>query len=116
MIKKPEALIQLEAVIHDSGNMFAVLDFDDADERQTKRRLAHTINQILEAGRHSQATAANLLKVDQAKISALQHYKLEGFTVERLMSFLTAMDRDIEISIRKKPQTRPIGMISVSAV
>ena len=106
---------QKEAVIHGGANVFADLGFDDAEERQTKLRLAHAINQILEAGRHTQAAAANLLKVNQPKISALQHYKLDGFSVERLMTFLTALDRDVEISIRKKPRSRRIGKISVIA-
>lgn len=113
MAKKRET--HKEAVIHGGTNVFADLGFDDAEERQTKLRLAHAINQILEAGHHTQAAAAGLLKVNQPKISALQHYKLDGFSVERLMTFLTALDRDVEISIRKKPRSRPIGKISVIA-
>jgi len=113
MAKKREA--QKETVIHGTTNVFADLGFADAEERQTKLRLAHAINQILEAGRHTQAAAASLLKVNQPKISALQHYKLDGFSVERLMTFLTALDRDVEISIRKKPRSRPSGKISVIA-
>ena len=113
MAKKRET--QKGAVIHGSTNVFADLGFDDAEERQTKLRLAHAINQILEGGRHTQAAAADLLKVNQPKISALQHYKLDGFSVERLMTFLTALDRDVEISIRKKPRSRAIGKISVVA-
>ena len=113
MVKKGET--QKEAVIHGGANVFADLGFDDAEERQTKLRLAHAINQILEAGHHTQADAANLLKVNQSKISALQHYKLESFPVERLMTFLTALDRDVEIFIRKKPLSRLIGKISVRA-
>jgi hypothetical protein len=31
--------------------------------------------------------------VNQPKISALKHYKLEGFSVERLMHFATALER-----------------------
>lgn len=104
-----------KAVIKGTPNVFADLGFDDAEERQTKLRLAHAINQILEAGRHTQAAAAGLLKVNQPKVSALQHYKLDGFSVERLMTFLTALDCDVEISIRKKPRSRPIGKISVIA-
>ncbi len=95
--------------------MFADLGFPDAEERQTKLRLAYAINQILEEGHHTQAAAASLLKVNQPKVSALQHYKLDGFSVERLMTFLTALDRDVEISIRKKPRSRTVGKIKVMA-
>jgi hypothetical protein len=43
------------------------------------------------------------------------NYKVEGFSVERLMTFLTALDRDIEIVIRKKPRSRPAARIRVTA-
>jgi len=55
------------------------------------------------------------LNVNQPKVSALQNYKLEGFSVERLMTFLTALDRDVEIFIKKKPSSRASGKISVIA-
>jgi Helix-turn-helix domain len=43
------------------------------------------------------------------------NYKLDGFSVERLMTFLTALDRDIEIVVRKKPRSRRAARISVIA-
>jgi predicted XRE-type DNA-binding protein len=48
-------------------------------------------------------------------VSALANYKLDGFSVERLMTFLTALDQDVEIVIRKKPRSRAAGRISVVA-
>jgi hypothetical protein len=30
-------------------------------------------------------------------VSALRHYKLAGFSVERLMNLLTALDQDVEM-------------------
>jgi len=92
-----------ETVAHGTGNVFADLGFPDAEERQTKLRLAYAINQIIEESNLTQSAAADLLKVNQPKVSALRRYKLDGFSVERLMTFLTALDRDVEISIRKKP-------------
>jgi predicted XRE-type DNA-binding protein len=98
-----------------SGNVFADLGFADADERQTKVMLAHAINSILEERGLTQAKAASLLDAAQPKISALAHYKLEGFSVERLMTYLTALDRDVKIVIKKKPRSRTMGRISVEA-
>lgn len=78
----------------------------DAEEKQTKVRLAVTINQIIERASLSQAAASAILKVNQPKISALANYRLDGFSVERLMNFLNALGRDIEIVIRKAPGRR----------
>lgn len=104
-----------EKVIHGTANVFADLGYPDAEERHTKLRLAYAINLIIEQRRLTQAAAGEVLGINQPKISALLHYKLEGFSVERLMTFLTALDRDVEISIKRKPQSRATGRISVVA-
>jgi predicted XRE-type DNA-binding protein len=98
-----------------TGNVFADLGYTDADERQTKLRLAHAINGVLARSRLTQAAAAEKLGVNQPKVSALANYKLDGFSVERLMTFLTALDQDVEIVIRRKPKSRAMGRISVVA-
>ncbi|PZA09205.1 XRE family transcriptional regulator [Rhodopseudomonas palustris] len=98
-----------------SGNVFADLGMPDAEERQTKLRLAHALNALIDRARLSQAAAAVRLGINQPKVSALRNYKLEGFSVERLMTLLTALDQDIEIVIRKKPRSRAAARISVVA-
>jgi predicted XRE-type DNA-binding protein len=104
-----------EAVGRSSGNVFADLGFANAGERQTKVRLAYAINGILERRRLPQTRAARLLGINQPKISALSNYRLEGFSVERLMHFLTALDQDVEIIIRSKPDSRGGARIVVTA-
>ena len=104
-----------EPVTRGTGNVFADLGFPDAAERQAKLRLAYALNQVLEARKLSQADAAKVLGVTQPKVSALRHYKLAGFSVERLMNLLTALDQDVEIVIRRKPRSRKTGRISVVA-
>lgn len=104
-----------ETVTLGTGNVFADLGFADPEERQTKLRLAYAINEIIASKRLSQADAGARLGVGQPKISALAHYKLDGFSVERLMTFLTALDRDVEITIKKKPRARRAGRVMVIA-
>ena len=98
-----------EPVTRGTGNVFADLGFPDAAERQARLRLAYALNQELEARKISQADAAKVLGVTQPKVSALRRYKLEGFSVERLMNLLTALDQDVEIVIRRKPRSRKAG-------
>jgi predicted XRE-type DNA-binding protein len=98
-----------------TGNVFADLGYADADELQTKLRLAFAINEVITRRRLTQAAAAEKLAVNQPKVSALANYKLDGFSVERLMTFLTALDQDVEIVIRKKPRSRAAARISVVA-
>ncbi len=104
-----------ESITRGTGNVFADLGFPDAAERQAKLRLAYALNQLLAGRKLSQAEAARMLGVTQPKVSALRNYKLAGFSVERLMNLLTALDQDVEIVIRRKPRSRKNGRISVVA-
>jgi predicted XRE-type DNA-binding protein len=101
-------------VIRGTVNIFADLGLPDAAERQVKLRLAYALNQVLEARKLSQADAAKALGVTRRNLSALRRYRLAGFSVERLMTFLTDLDRDVEILIRRSRSGRT-GRISVVA-
>jgi predicted XRE-type DNA-binding protein len=105
-----------DPIIRGTKNVFADLEFPDAVERQAKLRLAYALNQVLDSRKLSQTQAADVLGVTQPKISALRNYKLAGFSVERLMNLLTALDQDIEIVVRHKPRSRKSGRITVVAV
>ena len=104
-----------EPVTRGTGNVFEDLGFPDAAERQAKLRLAYALNRVLQERKLSQANATRVLGITQPKVSALRHYKLAGFSVERLMNLLTALDQDVEIVIRRKPRSRKTGRISVVA-
>ena len=42
--------------------------------------------------------------IPQPHISELKHYKLSRFSSERLLHFVTLLDRDVEIIIRPKAE------------
>jgi predicted XRE-type DNA-binding protein len=95
-----------EKVVQSSGNVFADMGLPDAAELDTKARLGAAINLIVERNHLTQAEVAAALDVNQPKVSALLHYKLEGFSVERLMHFLVALGQDVEIVVKDKPRSR----------
>jgi predicted XRE-type DNA-binding protein len=107
--------IRAEKITASSGNVFADLRLKNADERQTKVRLAVALNSILDARKLSQVEAAKWIGISQPKVSALRNYNLEGFSVERLITFLTALDFDIDIVIRTKSDRRRPGRVAVVA-
>lgn len=107
MEKKKKAAVKNDpdtTVDAGTGNVFKYLGFADADERRTKLRLAAAIKRIV--SEMPQMAVAGLLGVGQPKVSALINYKLDGFSVERLMEFLTALDQDVDIVVRAKPASR----------
>lgn len=104
-----------EKITESSGNIFADLRLKNADERQTKVRLAVALNAIVDSRKLSQAEAGRQLGISQPKVSALRNYNLEGFSVERLMTFVTAMDFDVDIVIRTKSDRKKPARVTVTA-
>lgn len=84
-----------------SGNVFADLGFPDAEERFAKVKLAVQINDLIKKRKLTQAKAAELLDIDQPKVSALKKIRLSGFSLERLFRFLTILGQDVTIKISK---------------
>ena len=96
-----------ERVIPSSGNIFADMNLPDAAELDTRARLGAAICRIVERRRLTQAEVAAALAINQPKVSALLNYKLEGFSVERLMRFLVVLGQDVEIVTKAQPRSRP---------
>jgi predicted XRE-type DNA-binding protein len=71
--------------------------------RITSARLAHRISEVIEAQKLSQVEAAGKLGIDQPKVWALARGRLKDYSTERLMRFVTALEEDVIITIRKSP-------------
>lgn len=91
-----------ERVIESSGNVYADAGFPDAEEMLIKARLAFQINELIEARNLTQRQAAELLGIDQPKVSLLSRGKLRGFSLEQLMEFLNRLGQDEEIIVHPK--------------
>src|SRR3990167_6388310 len=90
-----------------SENVFADLDMPDSEEKLAKAKLALQINKIIKRKKLKQIKAAKLLGIDQAKISLLNRGRLSNFSIERLVRYLTLLDQDVEIVIKKSKRRRP---------
>jgi predicted XRE-type DNA-binding protein len=97
-----------------SGDVFSDLGFADAGERKLRVGLAMKTNEILAARKLAQADVAKLFGISQPHVSELKNYKLNRFSSERLMRFLTRLDRDVEVVIRPKARGRREGQLRVS--
>src|SRR5579872_6766074 len=97
-----------------TGNIFADLGFSDAEERMAKVNLALQINTLIKRKKLTQKQAAELLNIDQPKISALSTGKLSGFSLERLFRFLTILGQDIIINITPKARSKKIAHVVVN--
>lgn len=105
-----------EKVETGSGDVFVDLGFADAGERKLKLQLAMRLNDLIAKRGLTQAKASALFDVPQPHVSELKNYKLSRFSSERLLRFLTRLDRDVEIVIRPKARGRAAGHLTISMV
>jgi predicted XRE-type DNA-binding protein len=88
-----------------SGNVFVDLGLPNPDELLIKAELAHQISELISDRQLTQSEAAELLGIDQPKVSALVRGKLSGFSTERLFRFLNALGRNVEIRVIPNAQS-----------
>jgi predicted XRE-type DNA-binding protein len=98
-----------------SGNVFEDLGLPGSDELLAKAALAHQIASIATHRHLTQRETARLLGTTQPKVSDLFAGKLAGFSMERLMRFLNALDRDVCIVVSPKPRNRSQAQLQVKA-
>lgn len=96
-----------------SGNVFADLGLPNPEERLVKAELASLIGSAIKQKKLTQIEAAELLGIDQPKVSALTRGRLSGFFTARLLRFLNALGNDVEIVVKPKPEDRLVAKITV---
>ncbi|MHB0980209.1 MAG: helix-turn-helix domain-containing protein [Thermoleophilia bacterium] len=97
-----------------TGNVFADLGLPRADELQAKAALAVQIASIVSHRHLTQAETARILVTGQPRVSELLAGRLDGFSIERLIRYLNALDRDVQIVVSPKPRSRPRATLRVT--
>jgi predicted XRE-type DNA-binding protein len=95
-----------------AGNVFADLGLPDASAHLIKAGLVVRIDRIICQRKLTQAAAAQIMGIDQPKISAMLAGRFRGYSVERLMRFLVALGQDVEILV--KPSKRGAAEVRVA--
>lgn len=98
-----------------TGNVFEDLGLPESGELMAKAKLAAQVSSILHHRHLTQTAAAEILGISQPRVSDLMRGRLDRFSLEILLQFLLALDRDVEIVVRKKPRSRKQAHLSVAA-
>jgi predicted XRE-type DNA-binding protein len=80
-----------------SGNVYADFGFSNPEEAKTKADLAMLISEIIKEKDLTQQQAADLMNIDQPKVSKIIRGLLSEFSIERLLKFVLALGFDLEI-------------------
>jgi len=96
-----------------SGNVFRDLGFSEhkSAELILKSSLLQALQETIRERGWKQMEAATRLEIDQAKVSKLLAGQMAGFSVERLVHFLSLLGQDVEVTVRQAPRGRQYGTV-----
>jgi predicted XRE-type DNA-binding protein len=97
-----------------SGNVFADLGLEDADELFARAQLGFCVYKILKARKLKQREMASLLGVAQPDVSHLMNGHFSRFTTDKLLDFLKRLDRKVTFQISPHRRGEPYQDVAVS--
>ena len=98
-IVKKRKRAKAETFERSSRNVFTDLTLPDAQERMLKAQLAARIAELIGRKGWTQARAAEVIGLDQPKVSHLLRGRLSGFSAERLLAVLNRLGHSVEVRI-----------------
>ncbi len=90
-----------------SGNIFSDMGLPNPEERLLKAKLARLVNKAIEAKGWTQTATAQVLGITQPDVSDLGRGRLKNFSVERLLQFLSRLERRITITVSSDTENIP---------
>ena len=102
-----------EEITLSSGNVFADLDLPNPEERLLKAQLAILIKRFIKNKGWTQAQAAEVIGIEQPKVSQIFRGQLGGISVERLMNIVNRLGHDIEVRVSVEEREEAQLMVRV---
>jgi predicted XRE-type DNA-binding protein len=98
-----------------SGNVFADLGLEDADELFTRAQIGFFVFKILEAKKLKQREIATVLGIAQSDVSHLMNGHFSRFTTDKLLHFLKRLDQKVTIQISHHQEGEPYQEITLAS-
>src|ERR1700675_3545852 len=97
-----------------SGNVFADIGVRDPEGSLVRAKLAKQIAELIRRKRLRQNQVAEILGVDQSKVSKLIRGRISGFTSDRLLRYLNVLGCDVRIEVRPSRTFAKRGKVVVA--
>lgn len=111
-MKKNNKQIEFE---ESSGNVFADLGLDDADELVARSQIGFHVYQLIKAKNLKQKEIGQLLGIAQPDVSHLMNGHFSRFTADKLMDFVRRLDHKMIITISPHKQGEPYQQVAFHA-
>ena len=89
------------AAVKSCGNVFADLGFDEQEAANLKLRsqLMIEVEKDLMGKKLTQQAAAEVLGISQPRVSDLKRGKVDKFTIDMLVNFLTKLGHNVSVQV-----------------
>jgi len=89
------------AVVKSCGNVFADIGFDEQEAANLKLRsqLMIEVEKDLMKKKLTQQAAADMLGISQPRVSDLKRGKVDKFTIDMLVNFLTKLGHNVSVRV-----------------
>src|SRR5437773_40299 len=95
-----------------SGNIFADLGLDDADELFARAQIGVFIFKMLKEKKLKQREMASVLGVAQPEVSHLMNGHFSRFTTDKLLDFLKRLDQKVTIQVSRHHKGEPYQQVT----
>ncbi|OWY63627.1 XRE family transcriptional regulator [cyanobacterium TDX16] len=85
-----------------SGNVFADLDLEDAEEHLTRGKIGIQVLRLLKQRNLKQREISQLLSIPQPEVSYLMKGEFQRFSEGKLLTFLKRLDTEISLHLRPR--------------
>ena len=92
-----------------SGNIFADLGLENADELHEKGLLLAKIYKIVRKRGYKQKEASKVMELTQPQVSNLMNARLDEFSIDRLIKCLKALGCRVDIKVIEHPRRNSWG-------
>jgi predicted XRE-type DNA-binding protein len=112
MVEGKEVMTRKVNVVRGTKNIFADLGRPDAETHFLKAQIVSEIYRLTTERKLTQSQAGELMGISQPEVSRMFKGTFREYSIDRLMGFLTAFDRDVEIVVRPHKKTGKGGKIT----
>ncbi len=95
-------------LVRGSGNVFRDLGLANSDKEHLRAQLAAEIIGIVRQRKLTQREAAKLTGLTQAEVSHIKNAKLTGFTIDRMVTVLGKLDRQVKMEVVRPRRRRSV--------
>jgi predicted XRE-type DNA-binding protein len=95
-----------------SGNVYADLELEDADELLTRSQIGFLVFKILEDRKLKQREIASVLGIAQPDVSHLMNGHFSRFTTDKLLDFLKRLDQKVTIQVSSHHTGEPYQQVT----